>query len=154
MAQSGDQGGDQKLSWGTVVIVAGVIVPLIGGSWAVFQTQFANMQLQITIDRQQNAEAIKELKADITAIRREYTDEKRFDEALRRLDGMSNRMLDLAGKAARNPVERDEVVALIGALDKRQEVTQAQIADINRQIAAAILIGPAEGDRKKALVPQ
>ena len=84
-------------------------------------------------------------------VRGEITGEKRFEELLKRTDVMEQRILDIIAKSARNPVEGAELTALVGAIDKRLDVVQAQIADINRQIAAAILLGG--DDKKKARVP-
>ena len=134
--------GNPQLSWVTVLSMAAFAALLFGGSWAVSQTQFAGVQRQVD-----------ETKTEIADLRRSLTAEKRFDELLKRVDAIEARQFDLLAKSARNPVESGELTALIGATDKRLDVVQAQIADINRQIAAAILLGPSGDDRKKALVP-
>ena len=148
----GSVNGDPQLSWMTVIGMIGLVALLFGGSWAVFQTQFSNVENQIKTDRVQSTNNFNEVKSELIIIRASITGEKRFEELLKRTDVMEQRILDIVAKSARNPVEGAEVTALVNAIDKRLDVVQAQIADINRQIAAAILLG-GDGDKRKALVP-
>jgi len=147
----GGSNGDPQLSWMTVISMIGLVALLFGGSWAVFQTQFANVEELIKTDRAQSVSNFNELKNELIVLRGAITGEKRFEELLKRVDTQEQRILDIIAKSARNPVEGGEVTALVSAIDKRLDVVQAQIADINRQIAAAILLG--DGDKKKSLVP-
>ena len=47
---------------------------------------------------------------------------------------------DFSRKQAREPVEKATVDAINDAIDKRLDLFQSQITDINRQIAAALII--------------
>jgi hypothetical protein len=57
-----------------------------------------------------------------------------------RISSMEAVERDLLSHAAHNPVEAKEVDVFAAATDKRFEAVQQQINDINRQIAASILI--------------
>lgn len=52
---------------------------------------------------------------------------------------LESRAYEAARSAARNPVEAGELTVTISAIDKQLNVVQQQMADINRQIAAALL---------------
>jgi hypothetical protein len=72
--------------------------------------------------------------------------EVQFDELNKQIELNRSRLTileaeqkQLIAHAAHNPVEAKEVDQLSGSVDKRIELLQQQINDINRQIAASVL---------------
>ena len=168
-------GATPQLTWSNIIATLGFGLVLAGASWTIFQTQFANVEKQLEADRATvsrnlnatNNELIRlgnELKTELADVHQEFRHDvvrqeefrlflDRYAELLKRVDTLNERILEMASKSAHNPVEAGDLNAQISATDKRLDIVQAQIADINRQIAAAILLGDAGADRKKALVP-
>jgi septal ring factor EnvC (AmiA/AmiB activator) len=109
-----------SISWQTIVGVMAVIGLLNGAQWAVSQVEFASVKETATTGRDDLIRAVSKLEADITAL-----------QAMQAA---------IAAKLAHDPVEDRTFQAVIAALGKQIDQIQAQIADINRQIAAALII--------------
>jgi flagellar biosynthesis/type III secretory pathway protein FliH len=147
-------------SWMSIAVT--VVALGIGAQWAVSQTQFSNVDKTETADRAQalayynaNKEELArreaELKSDLEQIRRDYLskDEHRaYLEGTReqlesfraRLSVLETELLTLVPKLAHDPVEQKTIDAINTAMAKQIDQIQAEITDINRQIAAALII--------------
>jgi len=64
----------------------------------------------------------------------------RLDNLLARLVIVEQTQISVLSTRARDPVEKATVTAINDAIDKRVDLLQAQISEINRQIAAALII--------------
>jgi hypothetical protein len=123
--------GDVSLSWMTVVGAISVAGLVAGAGWTIFQNEFANVKETATEDRRQVADYYNSNKDDLNRAKAEIG---------RRLDVLENQMAAMAPRLAHDPVEQKTVDAINAATDKRIDLIQAQITDINRQIAAALII--------------
>ncbi len=138
--------GDPQLPWGTVISTVFAVALLFGGSWGVSQMQFSGVQRQL--------DEIAQSRRDYVTMASFMQFEKRHDELQKEIDDIRARLLDLLSRSAHDPVEGAQLKAIVDSVNERLAIIQSQIADINRQIAAAILL-PAIGESpKKALVPQ
>jgi hypothetical protein len=99
-------------------LIAGcaVLIMAFGSGGAIVQSQFSN-----TAKTQETADASTKEREKILLDRIEKLEE-------------------IARHSAREPVEKATLDAIITASDKRNDLMQAQISDINRQIAAALII--------------
>ena len=121
-----EKAGDPQLSWMTIVGAVAIVGLMSGGQWVVSQTQFASVEKTELADREQLGERI-------TILEREQR--------------------DMLGRLAHDPVEKATMDAIISATDKRMDLFQSQITDINRQIAAALIIIDANSQAGKKSVP-
>lgn len=101
---------------GTLIAAIAVFIMAFGGGWTLMQSQFTSV-------------AKTQEEAQAQAAQR--------DEIL--LDRIKV-LEDGERKQARDPVEKATLDAIVSAIDKRDELIQASISDINRQIAAALII--------------
>jgi len=150
--------GDIQLSWVTIVGAATVVGLMAAAGWTIFQNEFANVKETAAEDRRQAVLYYNTNRDDL--IRRETEIKATFnlyltkDEHRAFLDGVARDMATLkdrvdtiqriqesrSSKLARDPVEQKTIDAINSATDKRIDLIQAQITDINRQIAAALII--------------
>lgn len=124
------QSGDPQISWMTVVGAVAVVGLMSGAQWAVSQTQFANVDKIEVSDRAQATAFYVELRDRLTAVER--------------------KQVEIIEKLAHDPVEARTFQAVSDATDKRIDLIQAQITDINRQIAAALIIIDNNNAQKRA----
>ena|ERR1700679_593216 len=120
-----EKAGDPQLSWMTIVGAVAIVGLMSGGQWVVSQTQFASVEKTELADREQLGERI-------TILEREQR--------------------DTLGRLAHDPVEKATMDAIISATDKRMDLFQSQITDINRQIAAALIIIDSNAGKKSPAV--
>jgi hypothetical protein len=148
---------DQNISWQTV---AGVVA-IVGLMAGITQTQFTNVKDAATDDRAQVAILQNELvrfqdhflskdehKAYLDGTKTEFGDIKA------RIIALEQEQKDLVTKLAHEPVEQKTVDAINAAVAKEVDQIQSQITDINRQIAAALIIIDNNGSApKRGAVP-
>jgi hypothetical protein len=141
-----------QLTWTNVVATVGVICVLSAGGYTIVQNQFSFVQQSA---RQTNEDILKQVELsrhEIELVRaqylslREHVAYQHEQEIINtgfvaRLTALENVQRDLLAHAAHNPVESKEVDGLSISVDKRIELVQQQINDINRQIAASVLQG-------------
>jgi hypothetical protein len=137
-----DETSGPQLTWS--VVIAGVIAfcALSGGFFAIVQNQFNAQDRRIDIHER----AIELIRSEYLSLREHnaFQHEQNVvnNSFVSRFTALENVQRDLVGHAAHSPVEAKEVDVLSAAIDKRFEASQQQINDINRQIAASILIQP------------
>jgi hypothetical protein len=135
MAGAGN--GYPQPTWAVVIAAAGVLCLVVGGGYAIIQNQFKTMDDKIESNRRDIGLALS---------LREHAAYQHEQEGVNtqlraRLVALENEQRELLGHAAHNPVESKEVDGLSASVDKRIELVQQQINDINRQIAASVLQG-------------
>jgi hypothetical protein len=150
--------GDIQLSWMTVVGAGTVVGLMAAAGWTIFQNEFANVKDAASTDRKQSALYYNTNRDDL--IRRETEIKSTLDRYLskdehrafldgiirdinalkERIDTIQRIQEERAAKLAHDPVEQKTIDAINSATDKRIDLIQAQITDINRQIAAALII--------------
>jgi uncharacterized membrane protein YgaE (UPF0421/DUF939 family) len=153
MTDKSGEGSGPQVTWSLIVAALGAFCLIVGGGYAIIQNQFN------AVDRLSQAETL-DLRKQIDAnrretekIRSEYLSLREHNAALHeqetintsvneRLRTVFERQVELVSHAARVPVEAKEFDVLSTAIDKRFEAMQQQVNDINRQIAASILIQP------------
>jgi hypothetical protein len=113
------------LSPSNLIAAIVVVFMALGGIWALAQSQFASIE-----KTQQSGEAATR-------------DRERL--LLDRIETLETN----GGRQAREPVEKATIDAITSAIDKRIDLIQAQITDINRQIAAALIIIDSNASAKK-----
>jgi hypothetical protein len=165
MAKNGG-GIAPQLTIGTVISALAFAGSVVYGAWSLSQNQLeaikeaSNIQIghvnSVFQDRakldderyNQNQASIAKLedtlRNDLThdlISRNEFRQfEERFTKLESQLDETKNNVFQLSAKAAHDPVETKTIDAVVNAIDKRLDTFQTQIVDINRQIAAAIII--------------
>lgn len=132
-----------------------IVALLFGGSWTVFQTQFSSVDKTIVALRDDTGKKFDALDGQISKIndtlrsdiasnlisRNEFIQfQYRFESAARQNDETRERLNTLSARSAHTPVEKETIDAVVIALDKQIQLVQGQIIDINRQIAAALII--------------
>ena len=114
---------------GTLIAAIVVVIMALGGGWTLMQSQFSGVA-----KTQENAEtSIKERESVLL-------------ERIKALEENQRRQ-------AREPVEKATLDAINSATDKRIDLIQAQITDINRQIAAALIIIDNNSSAPKKITP-
>lgn len=126
-----DGRGDLQLSWATVVGGAAICISLAGAGWTIFQNEFSSVKDVATADRNQSLLYYNTNRDDLIRSSTELKD---------RLNGLESQLRIIAPRLAHEPVEQKTIDAINTATDKRIDLIQAQITDINRQIAAALII--------------
>jgi len=139
--------GDPQISWMTIVGAISVVGLMTTGQWIVNRVQFDNIDKVATATNERLDKYLTkdEYKAYLAG---EVT---RFDSLSARVTTLEQQQVTTLSKLAHSPVEQATVDAINSAVDKRidliqQQITatsqanQAQIADLNRQIAAALII--------------
>lgn len=141
------------------IVGAGTVVGLMAAAgWTIFQNEFAAVKETASEDRKQAAIYYNTNRDDL--IRRETEIKATFDRYLskdehrafldgiirdigalkERIDTIQRIQEERAAKLAHDPVEQKTIDAINSAIDKRIDLIQIQITDINRQIAAALII--------------
>lgn len=117
----------------TTNLIAGcaVLIMAFAAGGALVQTQFAGVE-------KTNSNYATSSKDSVELLRKETNDLAL--ELKAHVDRLEREQLEAARTSAREPVEKATVEAITGAIDKRIDLIQAQITDINRQIAAALII--------------
>ncbi len=135
--------GGPELSWQTIVGALTAVALLGAAQWTIFQTQFSNVEKTAAADRAQ-VEILKAGMATYLTLREhgEYRDAVggRLDDLRRRVMVLESAKDSIIGKLAHDPVESGTFQAVAKATDDRVTLLQNQITDINRQIAAALII--------------
>ena len=119
------------LTTSNLIAACGVLVIAFGSGWTLMQSNFANV------------EKAAETRAETTNEAEALLRKQGYDlgiELKARLELVEAAQAQLRMTAAREPVEKATVEAITSAIDKRIDLIQAQITDINRQIAAALII--------------
>lgn len=131
---------DPQISWMTIVGAVAVVGLMCGGQWVVSQTQFAHgADVQRTM-REDFLTLSAKVQHDMVS-RDEFAQfQDRYAAALAHVNRLDDQLVKLNSTEARDPVEKATMDAIISATDKRIDLIQAQITDINRQIAAALII--------------
>jgi uncharacterized small protein (DUF1192 family) len=147
---AGQNGNGPQLTWANVFVAIGVICVMVGGAYKIIEGQFESVKIFSDASFADLNKQIALTRHDIEKTRDEYLSQRLFDEykaglepslsAFRsRLAALEAEQRDLIAHAAHSPVESKEVDGLSSSVDKRIELLQNQINDINRQIAASIL---------------
>jgi hypothetical protein len=130
------------------IISAGVLlIGALGALGAIMQMQFSNTDRTIAQLRSDVTalgisvsasilEVHNELRSGVVSIAEFRQAEARFNSAVDRIKVMES----LLQKGAHDPVEKATIDAILNALNKQIDLIVSQIADLNRQIAAALII--------------
>ena len=110
---SKDTGG---ITTSNLIAAIAVVIMAFGAYWALMQSQFEN----VSKTQETSEQATKD----------------RDDMLLSRIKVLETE----ARREARDPVEKATLDAIVAAIDKRDDLIQSQIGDLNRQIAAALII--------------
>jgi len=155
-----------QLTIGTVISALAFAGSVVYGAWSLSQNQLAAIKEASNIqighvnsvfqdrakidDERYNQNQVSIAKIDDTLrndlnhdliSRNEFTQfEDRFKKIEDQLDETKNHVFELSAKQAHDPVETKTIDAVVNAIDKRLDTFQTQIVDINRQIAAALII--------------
>jgi hypothetical protein len=139
----------------TLVSLAIVLFMAFGGGWTLFQAQFAGLTRQIDELRTLDSFRLDEQKAQIIELqriirndlqevfipRREFTEfQKRFEALTAEVNRLQAEQHAAIASAARHPIEKETVDVIDADFSKRIDQLQVQIQDINRQIAAALIV--------------
>lgn len=139
-----------QLTWTNVVATIAVICVIAGGGYKIVESQFDYVRqssdasfLDISKQIQENRADIKNIRDGYLTLREHNSFKQALDDSLvavgSRLTVLETEQRELLGHSAHSPVEAKEVDQLSISVDKRFELIQQQINDINRQIAASIL---------------
>jgi hypothetical protein len=145
---------EPQISWMTIVGAISVVGMMWAAQWTIFQTQFNNVEKIEAADRERLATDFNVTKATTQHLYESLDKYLTKDEhkayltgTLEQLDSLRARLTIvetqqavLIARLAHDPVEDKTFQAVISAVGKQIDQTQAQIADINRQIAAALII--------------
>jgi hypothetical protein len=135
--------GGPDLSWQTIVGALTAVALLGAAQWTIFQTQFSNVEKTAAADRAQ-VETLKAGLSNYLTLREhgEYRDavSGRIDDLRRRVITLEAAKDSILSKLAHDPIESGTFQAVAKATDDRVTLLQNQITDINRQIAAALII--------------
>jgi len=118
-------------SWATISVGAAVAASFVAAGWTIFQNEFTSIKETATADRNQTSIYYNANKDELVRVTAELK---------ARLTALEERQAMIISKMAHDPVEDRTFQAVIAAFGKQLDQTQQQIADINRQIAAAIII--------------
>jgi len=118
--------GGPQLTWPAVFGAVGVFCLITGGGYAILQNQF-NAANQLDKSLREAAQHEQEI------VNKTFSD---------RLSALEIGQRELIAHAAHSPVEAKEVDGLSASVDKQIAALRSQIDDINRQIAASILLQP------------
>jgi len=155
-----------QLTIGTVISALAFAGSVVYGAWSLSQNQLAAIKEASNIqighvnsvfqdrakldDERYNQNQVSIAKIDDTLrnalnhdliSRNEFTQfEDRFKKIEDQLDETKNHVFELSAKQAHDPVETKTIDVVVNAIDKRLDTFQTQIVDINRQIAAALII--------------
>jgi uncharacterized protein HemX len=134
-----DSKGGSELSWQTIVGALSAVAILGAAGWTIFQTQFANIEKELATDRARAEELQASLDKYLT-IREHNGYRADVDNRVGDLDRRVVVLEASQAKAAREPVEAKTFEAVSKATDDRVTLLQNQLNDVNRQIAAALVI--------------
>lgn len=108
--------GDPQMSWTTVAGAVAIVGLMNSAQWVVMRTQFDN----VTHTQETSESTIRD------------RDRILLDRIV---------VLEAQGRVqAHDPVEKATIDVIVDAINKRDDLFQAQITDLNRQIAAALII--------------
>jgi hypothetical protein len=147
MAEHHTPSQSPHFTWANIATTLMLAVTLAAAGWTIFQTQFSNVEKTATADRIQTAHDIAELKTNFDKYLTTAEHKAYIGGIADQLSGISLRLVSLETtltaiqpRLAHDPVEDRTFQATVIASDKRIDLIQAQIQDINRQIAAALII--------------
>lgn len=131
-----------QLTWSVVISAIGAFCVLTGGGYTIIQNQFNAVARRIDT----NEKDIQRFELHYLTLR-EHAAFQREQEAINiavadRIKALETAQREIISHSARSPIESREMDQLSSAFDKRFEGMQQQINDINRQIAASILLHP------------
>ena len=168
-----------QLTIGTVISALAFAGSVVYGAWSLSQNQLAAIKEASNIqighvnnvfqdrakldDERYNQNQVSIAKIDDTLrnalnhdliSRNEFTQfEDRFKKIEDQLDETKNHVFELSAKQAHDPVETKTIDAVVNAIDKRLDTFQTQIVDINRQIAAALIIIDSNNAKLRPTMP-
>jgi hypothetical protein len=147
--------GNGVISVPTLISMAAVLFMAFGGGWTLFQSQFTAMVRQIDELKQLDGFRLDGQKQQIVALehtvrddlqtvfipRREFGEfQKRFEALAAEIDRLQTEQHAFVLTAARHPIEKETLDVIDADFGKRIDQIEVQIQDINRQIAAALII--------------
>jgi hypothetical protein len=134
-------GDGPQLTWSTVIAAIGVLAVIAGGAYQIVETQFTDQAKQTDLIRRE-LEQVREQYLTLREHIAYQQEQKTVNESVgARLTFLEVGHRDLLAHGARTPVEAKEVDGLSASVDKRIDLLQQQLNDINRQIAASVLQG-------------
>lgn len=153
-----------QLTWTNIVATIAVMCVMAGGGYKIVasEMEFQKELLESSDDNlrrqiDQNKHDIELLRAEYLSLR-EHIAYQREQTTLN--DSFKNRLLvletgqkDLIAHTAHTPVEAKELEIMRDSIDKRFEGAQQQINDINRQIAASILLPDRQIPNQRNVIP-
>jgi hypothetical protein len=161
-------GGNGVISVTTLISLAAVLFMAFGGGWTLFQAQFAAVIRQVDELKQLEEFRLDEQKAQIVALehivredlqsvfipRREFEEfQRRFEIVTAEVTRLQMEQHASALTAARHPIEKETLDVIDADFSKRIDQIEVQIQDINRQIAAALIIIDGNSNQKVPTKP-
>ena len=151
-----------QLSLQTLISAGMLVIGLFGAGWALMQSQFSYVERTIETDRKTANDSDKLLHTDLTALGEELKARvadihnelrhdvviqneflqflSRYEMTLRRIESIEQTIRVLAERTAKEPVEKSTIDAINMSVMNQIGIMQTQISDINRQIAAALIM--------------
>jgi TolA-binding protein len=145
------EGGEgPQLTWSNIVATIAVLCVMAAGAYKIVESEFEFVRsssgasvAQLTAQIIQNRHDIEKIRDEYLSLREHASSQASQDSDIgmikSRLFTLEAEQRGLIGRAAHVPVESKEVDQLSSSVDKRIDLLQQQINDINRQIAASVL---------------
>jgi len=139
-------GGSSGLT--TIVAALTIVAILFGAGWTIFQAQLSDLRDVVKSDHESALRQADVLEAEIKTLHTELVGQAEFKQFVLQYNDLVDRLKFLEAEQrlnertqAREPVEKATLEAINSAFDHRLAQIQSQMDDINKQIAAAIIIG-------------
>jgi formyltetrahydrofolate hydrolase len=128
--------GDPQISWQTIVGAVAIVGLMNSALWVVMRTQFENVDKTEAYDRAEFDKYLTkaEHQAYLVGI------QARLEGLSARVTTLEKQQTDTFSKLAHDPVENRTFQVESDALDKRINLIQSNIDDLNRQIAAVVAV--------------
>ena|ERR1700722_2563748 len=133
-----------NISWMTIGATFTMVAAITSGSYAINQAQLSSLKDTEIADRTQALLYYNTNRDDLI---------RTATELKSQLTELQSVQATILSRLAHDPVEDRTFQAVIAAVGKQIDQTQAQIADINRQIAAALIIIDNNSGPKRNLQP-
>jgi hypothetical protein len=155
MADNGNGSNGGGISVQTIISAAVLVIMAFGSGWTIFEAQFSAVARQIEELKQINEFRLGEQGSHILSLERIVREDlqsvfiprKEFDEFQKRFEALIVEINRLqadqhaaALTTARHPIDKETVDVIDAGFSKRIDQIEVQIQDINRQIAAALII--------------
>lgn len=136
--------GNQDISWQNIAAAAALVGLMVSAQWVVTQTEFTNVN-KIT----------DEIRGDLIRQQHDYAARDETDDLKARVTILEQDLKNLIARVPHDPVDQKTADATNSAVAKEIDQIQSQITDINRQIAAALIIidNNNSGVRKNSPLP-